>query len=508
MKQKVTLSMIWKKPKYRELVSSGEDVSLVMWKKNIYENMPSAAYQLTDACNSLYTQFVTDVKNMVESIHKLEDTISIQDYLLENDYIQKENGEFFVAPKGIAVGMVNALNLFKVSNDQKALEAEIKNEKFLYKEREKILSDYSFIDFSKSKLAITNDKKALIGEANGKNITVLNEILESLPADGIGICIANHLVDYRHEPLMIIKSKILNDTAKKLEEIRNSVIADEEGRYPLRCKRVDIETIDIKANRHLSVRQMFSQGSIPFTDLGFEDDFIVNENSIEEAKEYCRIYNALHDLAKAINISNSSVSLHGLLDYSEFIGHQPLYERVGEKWIMEVIEKADFPIEELSEKIEDISLFVSDSELLDHTYRRFDDDNEFLSQESMVRRAFSIYLKDKCDGYGIKNPYLFGCRGGYVLPKNHETEKPENREYAMASNRVVTRRRIVNICSNFINEMKMNGELEERNIEKPVQAIDEPKIKIPATLLDRNEMIQKISSEMNSEETFEHEQEL
>lgn len=484
------LNECWKEPNYIALKESGEPIELIKWKEQIHRNLPLMPQDSNDFTScKLYEQFIVQLRNCVDSVRAFEDTFSMDSYLLKNGYIAKEGDETILTAKGVTVGLIDELDLLKVTNNKSTLIAEIKADHFLYSEVDEALEGYEFIDLEKNKLSFNEEKTALFGSTGVIAKNDLNPISE-IPEHGFAVCLEGHLLQFCNN-LVEAKNAIVRERKVAIDRT-SEVIKSADGRYFLMLKESNALREDLRANRWLSNSQMRAQGKIPFRDLGFLNDYTLN-NNIEEADMYCRIYNALHDLCKTLKIADSSASLNGELDYTAFKCDSPMYERIAEKWILEVVSNQQLYTDDLKQSLTNCPVFSELSNNLESKFVRFGDNSPFNAPDSFMKRGFAIYVAKKCKEVGIINPYLTGFQSGYVLPTNLAREKPECDEFIIGNNAEIKKcMRCINRSYNrFFHDLKENHVFEERHVDQPELIEDEPSVLIPSEILKHNNAIKK-----------------
>ena len=484
------LNKCWQEPNYIALKESGEPIELIKWKEQIYKNLPLMPQDPNDFTScKLYEQFIVQLRNCVDSVRAFEDTFSMDSYLLKNGYIAKEGDETILTAKGVTVGLIDELDLLKVTNNKSTLIAEIKADHFLYSEVDEALEGYEFIDLEKNKLSFNEEKTALFGSTGVIAKNDLNPISE-IPEHGFAVCLEGHLLQFCNN-LVEAKNAIVRERKVAIDRT-SEVIKSADGRYFLMLKESNALREDLRANRWLSNSQMRAQGKIPFRDLGFLNDYTLN-NNIEEADMYCRIYNALHDLCKTLKIADSSASLNGELDYTAFKCDSPMYERVAEKWILEVVSNQQLCTEELKQTLANCPIFLELSSKLESKFVRFGDNLPFDDPDSLMKRGFAIYLAKKSKEIGIINPYLTGFQSGYVLPTKLTRELAECDEFIIGNTAESKKcMRCINRSYNrFFHDLKESHVLEERHENQPELIEDEPSVLIPSEILKHNKAIKK-----------------
>lgn len=315
---------VWKRPDYKQLKADGVPVEILYATKVIRDAMPSAPVYLRSSTpekdQNNYVAFVADVRDKMNSIIDGKDIENLGDlskWLIKNDYLKQTGvGILEVTDKAPRLVTNKLYNAFSRAADPALLQQEIKRKEFLYSEEDKALE---YVIFGKLGDTITIDpqeQQLVYREGMSKRYFHMRGG-ENLPDMKPGTWVAvddvlHRILTYNASSMEEARDKIVKEW---MDAVKTQAEAKKERRKQSRSSLTppmleNIERIggdDYRHGRNVT-------GDDFIRDFGFKGGEFGNWLSEKERQASLNAaYDAFHDLAKAMNISDKDISLNGQL---------------------------------------------------------------------------------------------------------------------------------------------------------------------------------------------------
>lgn len=315
---------VWKRPDYKQLKADGVPVEILYATKVVRDAMPSAPVYLRSSTpekdQNNYVAFVADVRDKMNSIIDGKDIENLGDlskWLIKNDYLKQTGvGILEVTDKAPRLVTNKLYQAFSRAADPALMQYEIKRKKFLYSEEDKALQ---YVIFGKLGDTITIDpqeQQLVYREGMSKRYFHMRGG-ENLPDMKPGTWVAvddvlHRILTYNASSMEEARDKIVKEW---MEAVKTQAEAKKERRKQSRSSLTppmleNIERIggdDVRHGRNVT-------GDDFIRDFGFKGGEFGNWLSEKDRQASLNAaYDAFHDLAKALNISDKDISFNGEL---------------------------------------------------------------------------------------------------------------------------------------------------------------------------------------------------
>jgi hypothetical protein len=486
----VTKNNVFKVPDYQELVNNGLPVRVAYFIKKVRDALPTKpTFTELEASDEVllnekmegYVEFISSFKDALMNVKTDDDILSFYDKTIKNVYVKNES-TYRVVPTELSHGcMTNKLlKACQVSRfGLTKYDREIEKKQFCYSEEDKKLAGFKVVKF---------DDSCKIEDDNGRTVVAVNEGTATYfyYPDNKDADYANpsnwekdtYFVAFKHSVLgnnytLDHAKEAVNKIADAKWELENKMTKDTEKKkrktrfVPKQLKHVvrDGPCYGIDENNHAT-------GDMYLNTFGFaggEFGNWMNENDRQFSLDYG--YNALMDLADALDIKSTDISFDGELSiafgargHSAALAHyEPLRQVINltkmkgagtlahewghaldnilskklsdsnfDSYLTNGNGKALSSVKELMNTIKycdvsdsyklDKTEFYKNSELCDCYYSK-ESMGYWSSDKEMFARAFSCYVEDKLVERSCRSDYLCGLSDSAVFMHDGELKK-------------------------------------------------------------------------------------
>lgn len=486
----VTKNNVFKVPDYQELVNNGLPVRVAYFIKKVRDALPTKpTFTELEASDEVllnekmegYVEFISSFKDALMNVKTDDDILSFYNKTIKNVYVKNES-TYRVVPTELSHGcMTNKLlKACQVSRfGLTKYDREIEKKQFCYSEEDKKLAGFKVVKF---------DDSCKIEDDNGRTVVAVNEGTATYfyYPDNKDADYANpsnwekdtYFVAFKHSVLgnnytLDHAKEAVNKIADAKWELENKMTKDTEKKkrktrfVPKQLKHVvrDGPCYGIDENNHAT-------GDMYLNTFGFaggEFGNWMNENDRQFSLDYG--YNALMDLADALDIKSTDISFDGELSiafgargHSAALAHyEPLRQVINltkmkgagtlahewghaldnilskklsdsnfDSYLTNGNGKALSSVKELMNTIKycdvsdsyklDKTEFYKNSELCDCYYSK-ESMGYWSSDKEMFARAFSCYVEDKLVERSCRSDYLCGLSDSAVFMHDGELKK-------------------------------------------------------------------------------------
>lgn len=485
----VTKNNVFKVPDYQELVNNGLPVRVAYFIKKVRDALPAKpTFTELEASDEVllnekmegYVEFISGFKDALMNVKTDDDILSFYNNTIKDVYVK--NSAYRVVPTELSHGCMTN-KLFKACQVSRyeltKYDREIEKKQFCYSEEDKRLAGFKIIKFNDS---------CKIEDDNGRTVVAVNEgtttffyYPDNKDADYVNPSNwekDTYFVTFKHSVLgnnytFDQAKEAVNKIADGKWKLKNQMTKDTEKKkrktrfVPKQLKHVvrDGPCYGIDENNHAT-------GDMYLNTFGFaggEFGNWMNENDRQFSLDYG--YDALMDLADALDIKSTDISFSGELSiafgargHSAALAHyEPLRQVINltkmkgagtlahewghaldnilskkmfdsnfDSYLTDEHGKALSSVKELMNTIKycdvsdsyklDKTEFYKNSELCDCYYSK-ESMGYWSSDKEMFARAFSCYVEDKLVERSCRSDYLCGLSDSAVFMHDGELKK-------------------------------------------------------------------------------------
>lgn len=319
-----TKNVVWpvEKGYYQELVDSGVPIESVFFQKAVRDSLPPKPLKLTEDSIYNFVNVVHTVKDKVETVTDNSKIFNLTTFLADEGFIElaKTSGSYtYYRGTDKFSGIELKTKMLNVPSEVAKLKQEVERKKFLFSDREKILSDYFF-------------KKLVNTENSTNNLTIekLHRFSESLYLIWYDSFLNRYYSKIEDDPnsyvfgewYVLDKNKVLVKNAKTREEAEEKLLELVEEQDTVktnnrkRKERFKYELLDENQVKD-EVGNSLKRNATP-------EDFLENigvrggqfgnwENIFDRQLNMNCCFNSFQNIAIALGIQNHDISLDGKL---------------------------------------------------------------------------------------------------------------------------------------------------------------------------------------------------
>lgn len=315
---------VWKKPDYEQMVKEGTPVRVAWFIKQMRDAAPtSPSYSRAENTEEErkkrqdeYISFISELKEAVMEVDSEEKVKSFfKDFFMGQGYLAPKTS-YYVNLTEKSHGYINnkLLKAAQVSSFYK-YDRDIKAKQFCFDEEQKLLDGFEFIKYDKAKLFFSKDyseRDVLEYKVPGgtRFFYPTGEMAEAKNwLEGTYFITYKHKIFSFNHPGLEEAKETARMTAEKWQEEKGTTESKErKGRYtPPQLEHLKRTGEDVRHGQDMSGEDFIKDFSI----RGGEFGNWLNDNDRRESVNLC--YEAFHDLAKALDILPTDISLNGRL---------------------------------------------------------------------------------------------------------------------------------------------------------------------------------------------------
>lgn len=297
----ITKKQVWKAPDYQKLVDDGLPRRVAFFIKQIHDNLPAKPYSNNQEYQDGYISFVSDVR---ERAMKLKTDDDVQEFLssLIQDYYMEGRESYGCLTR----------KLIRTPDTAYQLDRKIREKQFLYTEEEKALSKYAIFEYDGTNIDF-DDSLLIFHRGSSKYYSYRNEekFFDKRNWNVDTFCLLtgnNQVIENNFETkeaakaFAVQREKELSKTQKQTEK------KERKKRFvPAQLANVERTGEDYRIGKDITGDDMLQT----FGFYGGEFGNWESQNERQHNLNYS--YEAFKDLAAALGIKDSDISLDGKL---------------------------------------------------------------------------------------------------------------------------------------------------------------------------------------------------
>ena len=303
---------IWAKPDYQALADEGRDIEAVYFIKQLRDSI--AAKPSIGGCD-LFIEVVGKIRDLAMSVRTAGDVDGFKDLILKDPYWVEQGGSRWNLKVTNAVWAAGRNFFSKMQNSARRCRAEVQKKKFLFSEDEKIYAESGAIVTVR-----TGDYNQFIptGDSfdNGKDSMVKINSYSRIRANGISPADGNAIPEGRYILIMVYTYAGNFDSAEEAKAKAIALAKAAKSLAPKAEKRKGKKTFCYACLDNIVQTETVEgkTGEDFINDFGFYGGEFGNWlNNDERQKNLDMSYVSFRNLAKALNIPESAISLTGKL---------------------------------------------------------------------------------------------------------------------------------------------------------------------------------------------------
>ena len=316
---------VWKKPDYQKMVDEGLPREVAYFYKIVRDACPTKPElsrsddtpEKITAKQDKYVSFISDVRDAVLNCKEIADIKEMYKWLHDNEYVRPTFGRY-VEPTEKAAGMLeNKLlrALQKPHTDWNKMCSEIKKKQFCYSDDEKILSKYVIIPYVKDLVSFEKDysgRDMMALSVSGGKTFFYPEGEFAKPENYKDLTFfvldsRRNFVGMNFENEDAAKKFCLDLEAGKDKSEEKTTKKKKTALKPPMLKGIERVGEDYRQNKNVEGQDYLNE----FNFKGGEFGNWLNENERQQSLNFG--YDAFKDLAVALNIKPTDVTLNGEL---------------------------------------------------------------------------------------------------------------------------------------------------------------------------------------------------
>lgn len=297
----ITKKQVWKLPDYQKMLEDGLPKHVVFFVKLIHDNLPAKPTRNTQEYQDGYITFVSDVRDRAMQLKTNEDVQGFLSSLIQDYYMDGRDSYGCLTRK-----------LLRTPDKEYQLDRKIREKQFLYTDEEKAMSKYAIFQYDGTNIEFQNNL-LIFQRGKSKYYSYKNEeqYLEQQNWNPNTFCLItgqNHVVANNFETVEAAKAYALQREQELSKEQKSSEKKQRKKRFiPKQLEHIERNGEDYRNGKDVTGNDMLQT----FGFYGGEFGNWENQNERQYNLNYS--YEAFRDLAAALDIQDSDISLGGRL---------------------------------------------------------------------------------------------------------------------------------------------------------------------------------------------------